>query len=73
MVTVTSTRPGCAGAVNVSDVPLVTVTCPAWMLTPPMLTLVEPGTNPVPVTVTTVPPMSGPDPGVNPGTVGAAG
>jgi len=58
VVTVTVTGPaGCAGVGNVSVVGLVTVTALAETVTPPMVTVVWPGWNPLPVTVTVVPPV----------------
>jgi len=72
VVTVTETGPaGRAGVVNVSEVGLFTVTSAAGMVTPPMVTLVSPGWNPVPVMLTVVPPVVGPCGGVKPEAVGA--
>ena len=69
VVTVTSTTPVStpAGAVACSVVAEVTVTSVAAVA--PKETL-APGTNEVPVTVTTVPPAIGPAPGLSPVTVG---
>ena len=69
VVTVTSTGGPAtpAGAVATSVVAEVTVTAVACAV--PKAT-VAPGTNAVPVTVTTVPPISGPAPGLRPVTLG---
>ena len=72
VVTVTSTAPSVpvAGAVAVIVVALLTVN--AAGLPGPKLTAVAP-VNPVPVMVTDVPPVLGPEPGLTPVTVGAGG
>ena len=57
---------------NVNEVGLFTVTTPAGTETPPMLTVVYPGWNPLPVTVTVDPPAVGPCGGVKEVAVGAA-
>ena len=68
--TLTSTVPEPAGAVAVSRFGEVTVTPVAGAA--PKLT-VDPESNPVPPTVTTVPPAEAPDDGLIPVTVGAGG
>ena len=68
--TLTETVPVPAGALTVSEVPLVTLTeVPA---AEPKSTVVDPLTNPVPVTVTEVPPAAGPLFGLTAVTVGGA-
>lgn len=70
MATVTSTAPAAwAGVVAVMEVALPTLIPVA--ATPPKVT-VAPATNPVPVTVTTVPPVSGPAAGETEETAGGA-
>ena len=71
VVTVVSAGPVAipAGAVTVQVVLELHDAAPA--ATVPTLAVVEPGTNPVPVTVTTVPPASGPARGEIWVTVGA--
>jgi hypothetical protein len=59
--TVTATVPAdSAGVVNVSDVDEFTVTEPAGIVDPPMVTDVLPATKFVPAIVTLVPPAVGP-------------
>ena len=70
MVTVTSCVPVPAGEVAISDVVEVTLTAVAEVA--PNLTEV-PVANPVPVTVTWVPPEAGPVLGDTPDTVGGFG
>ena len=61
VVTVTSAGPAaCAGVVNVRVVALTTVTASAGTGVPPIVTEVAPVMNPLPVTVTGVPPPVGP-------------
>ena len=73
VVTETATLPAAlAGVVNVSDVALFTVTLPAGMVVPPMVTEVLATTKLVPVIVTAVPPAVGPDVGLIDVTVGGA-
>ncbi len=68
LVTVTSTGPAdSAGETTVNEVALTTVTADPAVA--PKAT-VDPGRNPVPVTVTAVPPAIGPDAGTRPETVG---
>ena len=70
VVTVTETVPLPAGTVTVRLVPLATETeVPALV---PKSTAVEPETNPVPATVTELPPAWGPLFGLTEVTVGAA-
>ena len=70
VVTVTETVPVPAGTVTVSEVALATLTeVPA---VEPKSTAVEPETNPVPATVTELPPAWGPLFGLTEVTVGAA-
>ena len=69
VVTVTSTLPVPAGDVTVNVVALTNVTlvpgvAPNWTVATTL--------NPVPVTVTAVPPLAGPPEGLMPLTVGAA-
>ena len=72
VVTVISTVPAePAGLVTVIDVALVTVIPPVVFAWPPNFTLFAP-VNPVPVTVTVVPPPTGPVAGEIPVTVGTA-
>ncbi|HEX9040944.1 MAG TPA: hypothetical protein VF838_07925 [Trebonia sp.] len=68
-VTVTSTVPDPAGDVTVIDVAELTVT-PVPALLPN--DTVSPAAKPVPVTVTVVPPATGPEAGETPRTAGAA-
>jgi hypothetical protein len=69
LVTTTSTTPdGCAAVVAVIDVPLTTVTPVAAV--PPSFTI-DPARKPVPVMVTGVPPLVGPEAGEIAVTVGA--
>ena len=71
VVTVTSTVPAAPGGlVTVIDASLLIVNEDAGMLTEPKAILVAP-VNPVPVIVTRVPPVSGPDTGEIPVTIGA--
>ena len=73
VVTETATLPAAlAGVVNVSDVALFTVTLPAGMVVPPIVTDVLATTKLVPVIVTVVPPPVGPEVGASDTTVGAA-
>jgi len=60
-----------AGLVTVIEVALVTVIPPVVFAWPPNFTLVAP-VNPVPVTMTVVPPTTGPVAGEMPVTVGTA-
>jgi hypothetical protein len=69
VVTVTSTGPVPGGDVAVHEVLDVQVT---GVPVVPKVAVVAPGTKPVPVTVTTVPPASGPAAGETPETVGVA-
>ena len=68
VVTVTSTVPVSAGAVMVSDVGELNVVVAA---SGPTSTVVAPETNPLPVMVITVPPLTGPLPGLMAVMVGA--
>jgi hypothetical protein len=69
--TVTETVPVPAGTTTLSEVPLATVTeVPA---DEPKATVVDPETNPVPATVTALPPVWGPLVGLTPVTVGGVG
>ena len=70
VVTVTSTMPVPAGEVAVIDVSLATVRLVAAVV--PKSTAVAP-VNPVPVTVTDVPPAVDPEVGLTPVTVGPEG
>jgi hypothetical protein len=67
--TVMSTVPDPDGEVAVHDVVETQV---AGAPVVPKVAVVAPGTNPAPVTVTTVPPASGPAAGETPETVGVA-
>ena len=70
VITVTETVPVPAGTTTVRLVELLTLTeVPAVV---PKSTVVEPETNPVPVTVTVLPPAGGPLLGLTAVTVGAA-
>jgi hypothetical protein len=73
VVTVTATFPAdAAGVENVSDVAEFTVTEPAGIVDPPMVTDVLPATKFVPVIVTLVPPAVGPNAGDSDVAVGTA-
>ena len=70
LVTVTSTGPAAwAGLVTVICVSLLTVIAPVAFAVPPNFTVFAP-VKFVPVIVTGVPPVAGPEPGETPVTVG---
>jgi hypothetical protein len=68
VITLTVTLPVLAGVIKVREVEVITV---AETVEPPIITEVLPATKLVPVTVTVVPPVSGPTEGVKEVAVGA--